>query len=303
MLRLILLPLLLTLTATAVLPAQGTAERARTRTERRANSRVDHKIDQGVDRAMNAIEGLFKKKRGTEAAAEPMVAGDTAVTPSTVLDIMGAGGAFTPFENAEEFTLRMEMTELRGKREEHATVALGALHTAIAMRTEGQEGTARLIFDTQDGKTTTITTDRQGQTQAYRMRMPNLGDRIAAEQARAGADLRITRTGERRTIDGYACELVVVEDAGAGTTTRSWMTPEVALDAATAFGAVARMWGGQGTAGVPLPPAAAELAGFFPIESTTVDGRSTHVLRVRDIRTGGAVDRALFRVDVPVREL
>ena len=308
--------LLLSLLFTAVsLPAtaQGTVERAKQRTERKANSRVDQKIDREVDKAFNAIEGLFKKKNKDNP--EP----DTAENSNTPPDdeaasafmnmITGGDEDFEPFENERPFTLVMTITEEKRNKPEAMQLRLGASVDQIAMITsQDGEGTSQMIFDTQTGKTTMVTTDKKGNTQGYRMRMPNLGKMIDRAAQEVTQRYELARPGERRTIDGYACELVVVTDTESNAVTRSWITNDLDITSQEVFGSIARMMGGNGqragTPQMPIPADFGDLVKGFPIESTTVEGNKTISMRITDIRTGGDIDRSFFDTgDVAIQDM
>ncbi|WP_116107038.1 DUF4412 domain-containing protein [Lewinella sp. IMCC34191] len=292
--------------------AQGTVERAKKRTEKKASNRVDQKIDNEVDKAFNAIEGLFKKKN---KAAEPAEDSTEAMDPEEERAANAVAGIFTggnedfePFQNDELFTLLMVVTEVKRNKDSEARIRLGASTDKIAMATEDPgQGSSHMIFDTQDGKTTMITTDKRGKKSGYRMRMPNLGRFMDKAQEDMTDRLEIERTGERRTIDGYDCELIIVEDTKENTTTRSWITMDIPVSSREVFGTISRMMGGKGTAGqagMPIPPGMADLIDGFPIESSTVDGNKTFTMHITEIRTGANIDRSLFEAgDVEIQEM
>ncbi len=275
------------------LAAQGTTQHAKRRAGHNLSTRIDNRVDQGVDKAFDAVEGLFKKKEQPEAEGSHTV-GDSAAAVSE------------PFQNDHPFSLTMTVTEKKRNREEVSTVRLGASTDQIAMVTSADGGgeSARMIFDTRDGKTTMITTDKKGETQAFRMRMPRLGGLIDRAGDDVASHLKVTRTDERRTIDGYACELVIVENTKEKTTTRSWITHDLDLSGEEVFGTIGRMMGGSGASRMPLPPGLTDLQDGFPIEATTVDGNSTYEMRFTDIRIGDGIDRSLFdTTGVEVRDM
>ena len=308
--------LLLSLLFTAVsLPvtAQGTVERAKQRTERKANNRVDQKIDREVDKAFNAIEGLFKKKKKDEPETDTVATAEDSdgeeAANAFISMLSGGDEDFEPFENEHPFTLIMTITEEKRNKPEEMHLRLGASVDQIAMITsQAGEGTAQMIFDTQTGKTTMVTTDKKGNTQGYRMRMPNLGKMMDRAAEDITQRYTIDRPGERRTIDGYDCELVVVTDSESKAVTRSWITNDLDLSSQDVFGSIARMMGGKGqqagTPQMPIPADFGELIEGFPIESSTVEGNKTTRMRISDIRTGGDIDRSFFDTgDVAIQDM
>ena len=307
---------------TAQKPGKRVKKRATERTEQRANQRIDQKVDEEVDKAFNAIEGLFKKKNKPAAGqptdevdegglrpnnGEDAYASDEEAT-AAVMNALGMGGGdWEPYTNPVTFSLTMEMTEVkRNGKTQTMQLQLGATEEQFAYVTAGEGGGERyqMILNTQDGKTTMITTDKKGETQGFRMRMPNLQDKIQAAAADSYDYLTFTKTGQRRTIDGYDCELIIVEDSKHNTTTESWVTQDIDLDAMDVFGSVAGMAGAGGQAAGGGPQGLAAPFEGFPIESTTKDGKATTTVKMRDIRIGAdAIDRSLFDTGgVAVRE-
>ena len=297
------------LTATLALPAQGTVERAKERSEKKANKRVDNKIDQEVDKALNAIEGLFKKKKkGDAESSEPDTTGDEASGDEAATAFMnmlsGNDEDFEPFENEQPFSVVMTVDEEKRGKTETSTIHLGATRTKIAMVTTDEGQRTQVVFDTQDGKTTTVITDKKGETKGFRMRMPNLGGMMEAASKEVGDIMEVERTNERKTIDGYDCELVLVTNTKENTVTRSWITRDLDISSQEVFGSVARMMGGKGGTAPGIPPGFEDLVDGFPIMSTSVDGNKTYTMNMSDIRTGNNVDQSLFDTDnVPIEEL
>ena len=324
--------LLLFVSLASLTVAQSTGDRAKTRvkqrTERRANQRLDQKIDEGVDKAFNAVEGLFKKRRrnNNDSAAtpdQPVREGglapnngeeyeDQEEATAAVLNAIMGGEAddFEPYTNDKLFTAAMEIKETnrRGKTETNR-IRLGATRTQTAMYMTDEGQATRIVFDTQTGKTTTVVTDKKGQTQAYRMRMPRIAAGLARDVSADVADdmeqgrYTFERTGQRRTIEGYDCELIVTTDTEEGQVTHAWVTEEVDLTAADMYGPMTSMIGGG-----PSPVAAnmptAPFQGFPILIETETDGK-TFEMRYTDIRIGeNRLDRSLFDLSgVDVQEM
>jgi hypothetical protein len=313
-----ILLLSLTILLTAGLTAQNTTERvkkrAKNRTEARANQRLDQKVDEGVDKAFNAIEGLFgkkKKKKAADTTAAPTervedgglrandgdAYADEEEATSAIMNALGMGGGdWEPYTNPVTFSLTMETTEIKKNgKEETVRMRMGALPTEFAMVVQG-EGSERnrMILNTQDGKTTMIATDKKGKTEGYRIRMPNFSSTVAEAQEEMMDYLTFTATGERRTIEGYDCEKIIVTDSKHNTTTESWVTQDIDLSTAEVFGGITGM-AGAGKQQMPVPENLPAVYAGFPVESTTTDGKTTTIMRMTDIRIGeGNIDRSLF---------
>ncbi|NJB86004.1 hypothetical protein GGR26_001772 [Lewinella marina] len=200
-----------------------------------------------------------------------------------------------PVQTGTAFSLTMVVTEQKRNKSEENSVELGATGDKVAMRmADTGEGPVRMIFDGSDGKTTMITTDKKGETQAYRMKVPKLGSLFAKSVDESTDHLRIERTGERRTIDGYDCELVIVENTKENTTTRSWVTKDLDLSTEDVFGRISSVMGGPGAKKMSVPPGLQDLADGFPIQSTTEDGKTTYETHFTDIKSGNNIDHSLF---------
>ena len=304
-----ILVLLVSVSLTAQQPVKRAKKRAKARTEQRANQRVDQKIDDGVDKAFGAIEGLFKKKKQRTDTTAPVAPTERVEEEATqaVMNALGLdGGDWEPYTNPTTFSLTMQFTETKKNgRQESNVIRLGATETRFATNMQDEKGQRnRMILNTQDGYTTTVTTDKRGETQAFRMRMPNFGSLATETMAETAEYITYTETDRRRTIDGYACTLVIVKDSKHGTTTESWVTRDLDLTAMDVFGGMAGMAGAgkQATAGAPDLPAAFQ---GFPIESTSTDGKTVTTTKMQNIQIGpDAVDRSLFDLSgVEVQEL
>lgn len=307
--------LLLCLLLCCSLPAQKTGKRlkkrAKDRTEQKANQRLDKKIDRGVDKAFGAIEGLFGKKNKaadttTTASAQERVAdgglrandgdayADDEEAAQAFYNALGIGdeqAGFEPYENPTVFSLTATFSETkRNGKEENNSIRLGATRQQFAMLiVDGKGSGSQMILSTQDGKTTTITTDKKGKKQGYRMRMPNFSGLVAEQTEELMEGITYERTGERRTIDGYDCEKIVVTDASRGAVTESWVTQDLPLTHLDVFGGMAGMAGARNISAPEAP-----LEGFA-ILSTTSDGKSVTRMHLTDIKLGeGAVDQSLF---------
>jgi hypothetical protein len=299
--------------------AQTTVERAetraKTRAEWKANSKIDQKVDRAVDDAFNAVGNLFKKKKkkdtGASDAPAPTSQPANTSTPgsTTSPEDKGTGGAgnmmesssdpWRPYTNPVSFSLTMDVTEVKKNgKENKSTIKMAVVSDQFGMHMFSDKVTdasSRMILNTQDGKTTMVTTTKKGETSAFRMRMPGMGkilDKTTAEIE----DGRFTfeATGEHKEVDGYNCEKIIVKDTKEGTTTVSWVTQDLNFEAQEIYKSFAGMAGASRGGG----PNAASLAGGykgFPIESTTTDGDKTFRMHFKDIKIGeDKMDKSLL---------
>lgn len=304
---LLLFTLLLCTRVSAQTTKQRAGKRAKQRVEQRANNKLDRKIDEGVDKAFGAVEGLFKK-RGKDKPVEEggLRANDGEAYQSdeeatqAFLNALGGGDAepHEPYTNETQFSLDMVVTTTKrnGKKESHA-MQLGASEDQLAMVFRAGDESNRMLYSTLTGKTTVITTDKRGKTQAFRMRMPRIGATMAEDMAADMQDrFEIERTGQRKVIEGYDCELFIIRDPEEGTVTESWVTEDIDLSAQEALGSMAVIVGGgknqfQQADAVPTDyPIDA-----FPIMATVRGGKTVTEMVYKNIRVGAArVDRSLF---------
>jgi hypothetical protein len=202
----------------------------------------------------------------------------------------GGSDPWVPYTNPVSFSLTMDVTEVKKNgKENKSTIKMAVVSDQFGMHMFSDKVTdasTRMILNTQDGKTTMVTTTKKGETSAFRMRMPGMGkilDKTTAEIE----DGRFTfdATGERKQVDGYNCEKIIVKDTKEGTTTVSWVTQDLNFDAQEIYKSFAGMAGASRGGG----PNAASLAGGykgFPIESTTTDGDKTFRMNFKDIKIG-----------------
>lgn len=303
------LALLICVSLSAQTTAERAGERAKNRAENRANNNVDRKVDSAVDDAFNAVGNLFKKKKKKDA---PKGTPDTTAqgTMDAIGNMMGGNsGPWDPYTNPVSFSVRMEMTEVKknGKSQDMAMVmSVVSDRFGILIEDEEANETTRMILNTQDGKTTMITTDKKGVQSGFRMRMPGIKQMTAETAVEVMEGITIEETNERKVIDGYNCRKYIVTDSKNGTTTESWVTTEANINAQeifsgmmNAFGARAqKQKGGPGTA----------LAGGyegFPILSISNDGKSTYTMRFKDLKVGeAAMDKSVLDVSgVQIQEL
>lgn len=295
---------MLTIGVVAQKPVKRVKDRATKRTEAKASDRIDQKIDQGVDKVFNGIEGLFSKKKNKNSAEEGTEDTDTLASAEPGNGEEGAGAMgklfgldnnepFEAYQNPVTFSLVMQVSETKknGKVNE-SNISFAAIPNRFAMVvSDDGEQSSRMILNTEDGKTTVISTGKNGERSGVRMRMPNFGKRVADAVAEMPDYITVTETGERKAIDGYHCEKYIVTDSKHNTTTVSWITRDLDLTPADVFSGMAGMGGAKS---IQIPESPIE---GFPIFSTTEDGKTTTTMHFADIKFDGDVDRALFDVE------
>ncbi|MEM9528737.1 MAG: DUF4412 domain-containing protein [Bacteroidota bacterium] len=284
------------------LSAQATERaknRAKNRAENRANSKVDQKVDSAVDDAFNAIGGLFKKKnkkkdKDAKAESAPTGAAEAPANYPTT-----TSGPWQPYTNPVSFSMTMAITEVKnnGKRQQNAIdMAVTSNEFAIRMVDEEVQEVSRMILSTQDGKSTVITTDKKGNKTGFRMRMPGMRKAMVEAAEEVDSDrFTFTQTGERKTIDGYDCEKIIVVDHEEDITTESWVTQDLDMTAQDVFSGMMGMFGAaKQKKNGPANALAGPYTGF-PIMSTTYDDKQTFETHFKDIKVGAdKMDRTIL---------
>ncbi|MBB4080368.1 hypothetical protein GGR28_003002 [Lewinella aquimaris] len=214
--------------------------------------------------------------------------------------------SFDPIVGDKTFSMVMTVTSTKKNgKVQVATMRLGAMpdHFAMIVMDDEQGAVSQMIYNTEDDKTTMITTDKKGRKQGFRMRMPKIGKTVAEKAEEMSEYITFTRTGERKTIDGYDCEKIIVTDSKHNTTTESWVTQDIDLSYAEVFGGIANL-SGVGKQQFQLPGGTeAPIEGFL-IQSFTDDGKSITETHITDIRLGDDIDRSLFDTQgVTIQEL
>ena len=301
--------------------AERAGQRAKDRAERRAEGRLDQKVDRAVDDAFNAVGNLFKKKKKNKKQPAETTGGNKPTKPGNggvdgdaeaeraeglLGQIMGGGKKWEPYTNPRTFSVTMTTTETRRNGKQQQTVSTIAVNeTNFGIRiTADEPGSNRMILDTQTGKTTMVNVDKNGETTATRMRIPSFtgGETVAFDPEEMNDRFSSKRTGQRRTIDGYDCELWVTTDTKTGNVTESWVTQDVDLTMIEVLGGMANAFGGQ------APKQAQDVRGVFtgfPVLSIMEDNGKTYETRFSDVRLGaGNYDRSVLDVSgLTVQEL
>lgn len=285
--------------------AERATNRAKNRAENKAQNKVDRSVDKAVDDTFNAIGNLFKKKKKKtkeQPAGAPAPVDQGGQAPNngeeytSEEEAMEAinnalnGGSNEPYEgytNPYTFSLDMEINETKknGKVETNTiSMAVTSSFFAILIKDPKGNGASQMIFNTEDGKTTMITTDKKGKKSGFRMKMPGTGRAMAEAAEDVAGRFTFTQTGERKTIEGYDCEKIIVKDNKEGTTTESWITQDLEISTTDVFGGIMSAFGNKtklGKSNVMKHP----LQGF-PIRSTTVEDGKTYVTNFRNIKIG-----------------
>lgn len=285
---------LLTASLFAQLPS---AKRSANRAQNRAESKVNNKVDRTVDKAVDEVfSGLFGKKKKKKTTDTPTAASTTTTNSSANASQDESDSDHEVIVNEREFsfTMAFTVTKKNGKQES-SSIDFSIAKTAVAMQVNdpGNKSTMRMIMDNESGKTTTVTTDKDGSTSAMRMKLPSFGKMANNKVEDYSANVTIERTGERKTIDGYNCEKVIVTDTKKGDVTTAWITQDVDLRWEEMSKALMGFGGGSSNQMPEFNKMAGEIDGFA-IKGTTVSKKETVDFHYQNIKYDGNTDLSLF---------
>lgn len=308
---------------TVALAAQNPTERVKRRAENRAEQNVNNRVDRTVDKAVDDVIGsLFGKKKQKPAQendeATPSQgersneddAASQAAAAEMISNLLG-GGKWEPYTNPRSLSFSNEIitTKANGKTEK-MMMDLAVTETKVGMRlhdeTDGEK--TRMILDTQDGKTTMISTDKEGKREGVRMRMPNMKamvqDQVEDTLEEATDHIQINRTGERKTIDGYNCEKYIVTDTEENTTTTAWITQDLDISMAELMAAMLNFTGG-GQVKIPDMPKHGNMMDGIMIQLSQVNAEGEKIdIHYRNIKLDGQTDKSILDVSgIPIQEV
>ncbi len=272
---------------------QMTAQESRVerRAKSRANQNVDRKVDDAVDDAFNEIGNLFKKKKKPAETGATPTEETTSEEPAaaTTGSLPGNGEPWESVQNTSPVSMAMDITTTKknGKTEE-MQMKMVFDEWQIGMAVTVDKSKSRMIFDTKNGTMTTITDDGESQ-QGFKMKMNKLNETMLPD----ASEYTVTKTGKKRTIDGYATEEYVIESKDG--TTNAWITHDIDIDFSGLMGMLSNQMGAKKMASTRLY--FGEENGF-PIEATTVteNGKETILMHYHDIKIGAAIDRSTLDI-------
>lgn len=308
----LLLSLILSTCASAQTVPDRAKERAKNRAENKANNKLDQKVDKAVDDTFSAIEGLFKKRKKKNKKDGEATQGTTTDRNQSATEtdedqisralggLFGGGDSnFEPYTNPTSFSLEMHIsTTKRNGKQEAIQMTIVVAPTLVGQKFEatekGKTTTTRTIFDTQDGKTTMVSTDGKGEASAVRLRTPNFSKAITgADPEGYMENISFEETGVTKVIEGYNCSQILVTDTKEGTTSESWVTDETGIKNEELYNAMLSFAGG-GKQNFPTAPPGLENS--FPIMTTTTTKKGeVMVMTYKNIKTGEAnIDKSVL---------
>jgi hypothetical protein len=158
---------------------------------------------------------------------------------------------------------------------------------AMEMPSMKEKGFVKTIIN-KDAHDITTCMDNKGNKMAMRQKMSDKDYGPKSDES-----VKITKTGETKTIDGYKCEKVIVESDQA--TSECWMTTDVKVSMQDIMGAMASRNAKQYQQKMPQ--------GYDKLEGVSIETATTNKksgeksnVKVHDIKIG-KVDDAMFSIE------
>ncbi len=208
---------------TSISLAQITTGSVKKRAEQKVENRANQKVDQAIDKGIDAIEGLFRKKKKSTGTEENQTSSTSeqnpSPRPSATKDI-----DFVASQNDFIGTVAMEYRFYKNDKEEKDSPMVIEMHlskVATAMKMVNSKGPTSLFIMYLDQNKIIMVTDIESKGMAMEMKRPNL-DKYDDIQA------NVEKTGNTRTIDGYSCQeyIITVDDQK----TTAWTTKDITYD-------------------------------------------------------------------------
>ncbi len=224
--------------ATGSLNAQ-VVDKTEEKAKRKTNQRIDKKIDNSIDDGLNAIEGLFKKKKKKKGDSDDVEAKERSPKSeepemSSFMNMMGNKTIDKTFDFNQKVTIETVVIDKKGKSEDqyNSAMYLSSDHPHIGMNMEkgmeGAESLEMIIFDFDDNQMLMMM-NSEGQKMGFAMSTENLDEEDSDGDI---TDMKITKTGNSKTISGYSCDeyLIEGEDFKDGEKQTAWITQDAEVN-------------------------------------------------------------------------
>ncbi|HKL03517.1 MAG TPA: DUF4412 domain-containing protein [Cryomorphaceae bacterium] len=213
-------------------------DKAEDKAKRKTNQRIDKKIDNSIDDGLDAIEGLFKrkKKKGKTDENEVKERSPKSEEPemSGFMNMMGNKTIDKTFDFDQRITLETISIDEKGNSQDPYTsvVYLSDDHRSIGMNVsagmEGAESVDMMVFDFDENQMLMMMTNN-GQKMGFVMDTDGMAD---AAMNSDNSDAKIIKTGKTKEISGYSCEEYIFEssDFDEGEVQSAWITQEAEVN-------------------------------------------------------------------------
>lgn len=247
-------------------------KRAKRKVERKAERKVEDKID-------DAIDGIFdKKKKKQDDEDEAYDATNEEEYSYEVDDSPIVANSFIGSYKMEVNTYKKG--KLLDNQSSSTRFIFDTYKLAIQPQTEDADN-ATIIIDNK-AKTMTTLTESEGKKQGFQMAKPKVK---ASSETSSNTDVKIKKTQETKTIEGYLCYKYLVTSDDFRTT--AWVTEDIKVTIpflpASAF-----------TGTQPQRPQGADNVEGMALESYTVDNDGKEIkMSIKDLEVG-IIDVSVF---------
>lgn len=192
----------------------------------KTNQRIDNKIDQGLDKGLNAVEGLFSKKKKskdeTENASTDNSQNETSQTSADNLGAMGIFAGKAVVEDNYEFDhnmlLNIDTYDKKGKQQDPMDMRMyfSEDQPNFGMQMDMEGSKTFIIYDMKTYQMVTlIESDGQKIGTAMKFDPAKFEEAIkdASEENPDMSDYKFIKTGNSKVISGYNCDEYKVESS------------------------------------------------------------------------------------------
>ena len=205
--------------------SQLTPTSVKKRAEQKAENRANQKVDQTIDKGLDAIEGLFKKKK----KKAPQTQNENTSAPSVEYPARESNKTsrnedFVPSQYEFIGTVVMEYRFYKNDKEEKHSPLVVEMHlskVATAVKMLSDKNPTSVIIMHLDQNKMTMLTDIEKKGMAIEMKQPNLSKYEEME-------VDVEKTGNTRNINDYQCQEFIITTDGHKTST--WTTKEISFD-------------------------------------------------------------------------
>lgn len=201
-------------------------DRTEQRAKNKTNQRIDNKIDNGIDKGLNAVEGLFSKKKnskdskGKDAETTDENQNESAANQAETAKAMSIFGGEAKVEDSYEFDhnvlLNIETYDKKGKQQDPMDMRMYFTDDkptfGMDIKVEGSESI--IIYDMESYQIVSlINNDGQKIGTAMKLNPEKFDDTRKDQSDGDGADYKFVKTGNTKVISGFHCDEYKMESS------------------------------------------------------------------------------------------
>jgi len=176
--------------------------------KKKANQRVDRKIDQQLDKGLDAIEGLFgkKKKKKDDSDEKEVENSPNSNQMGSIMGMMGSEEIDRTYKFDHNFRLKIESFK-KDKLDSEMTMKMYMSEetSTMGVKMEGAEA-EQLDFMVMDMKENEVLTMMNNNGQKMGIRIETDPVTEEEQQQESAPQVRFEKTGNSKTISGFSCD-------------------------------------------------------------------------------------------------